>query len=170
LTNLLKNAIKFTDRGSIDFSFTIEKGKIVFSVTDTGIGIPQDKKEIIFQQFRQVDDTFTRRHGGVGLGLAICKEIAKVMNEEIWVESQIGIGSTFFFSLKDAVLQSLPANNNGQAETTRADLSEFNILVVEDVESNYYLLKNFIQRMLCGLPTEKKPLKFAAKTLKSIWY
>ncbi len=105
LTNLAGNAVKFCEQGKIELLVkTREKsanGKIdlIFSVTDTGIGIPDDKKELLFKPFSQVDESDTRRYGGTGLGLAISKEIVERMGGTITCESQEGIGSTFTFSI-----------------------------------------------------------------------
>jgi PAS domain S-box-containing protein len=97
--NLLTNAIKFTLDGSIEFGCNIDKsGFCKFYIKDTGIGIPADKQELIFESFRQVDETETRNHGGTGLGLAISKKIVEILGGEIWVESEEGKGSVFYFT------------------------------------------------------------------------
>lgn len=103
LLNLIGNAIKFTDHGSIDVEAEVEKSSgseiaLKFSVKDTGIGIPADKKGFIFEAFRQADGSTTRKHGGTGLGLAICSRLVEMMGGRIWVESEMGSGSTFFFT------------------------------------------------------------------------
>jgi PAS domain S-box-containing protein len=100
LTNLLKNAVKFTVRGSITLLVEIESTDVLFKVIDTGVGIPEDKKDIIFEQFRQVDDSSIRKYGGLGLGLAISKEIARILGGTLHVESTEGKGSIFSFTLK----------------------------------------------------------------------
>ena len=100
MINLFKNAIKFTESGTIEFG--IQKAKnnqLNMYVKDTGIGIPEDKKNIIFEFFRQGDDSHTRRFGGVGIGLAISKKIAEAMEGSIVVQSKQGKGSTFIFSI-----------------------------------------------------------------------
>lgn len=100
LTNLFRNAVKFTHKGTIEFGYKIENdSKLVFYVKDSGIGIPLDKQEIIFDFFRQGDDSFTRIYGGIGVGLAISKKIAKVLNGELKVISEPGKGSTFSLSV-----------------------------------------------------------------------
>ena len=103
LINLLGNAIKFTERGSIELS--IVKGKVfqdrvqlVFSIKDTGIGIADDKIDQLFTYFAQGDDSVTKKYGGTGLGLAISKQLIKMMDGEISVESQLGVGSDFLFT------------------------------------------------------------------------
>ncbi|WP_321285857.1 PAS domain S-box protein [uncultured Sunxiuqinia sp.] len=103
LTNLLNNAVKYTDSGSITMSCKIDGKDLIFFVKDTGIGIPKDKQELIFERFRQIDDTSTRKYEGVGLGLAICKEICDLLRGEIWIESEVEQGSTFYFKLPNAI-------------------------------------------------------------------
>jgi two-component system sensor histidine kinase/response regulator len=102
LLNLLGNAAKFTERGEIELSIKVEKEDslnitLLTAIRDTGIGIPEDKHETIFQAFRQADGTTTRKYGGTGLGLSISRKIAALMQGDIWVESNREGGSTFFF-------------------------------------------------------------------------
>ncbi len=104
LVNLLINAVKFTDKGFVEISITgrpESKGKfrIHFAVKDTGIGIPEDKLDRLFQSFSQIDSSTTRRYGGTGLGLAISKRLVEMMGGDIWVESSIGNGSIFHFTI-----------------------------------------------------------------------
>ena len=103
LTNLLGNAVKYSEKGVIRHSCTIKEQDITFCVKDEGIGIPPEKQAIVFERFRQIDDTSTRKHGGVGLGLAICKEISELLHGDIWVESEPGKGSSFYFRLPGVV-------------------------------------------------------------------
>ena len=100
ISNLIGNAIKFTEKGTIEFGYkVINKEKIIFFVKDTGIGIDREKQSIIFERFRQVDDSTNRKYGGTGLGLAICKGLVSLLGGKIWVESNPGSGSVFYFSL-----------------------------------------------------------------------
>lgn len=100
LTNLFRNAVKFTQKGTIEFGYKIEdKSRLTFYVKDTGIGIPTDKQEIIFDFFRQGDDSYTRVYGGIGIGLAISQKIAKILDGELKVVSQPGVGSTFSLTI-----------------------------------------------------------------------
>ncbi len=109
LVNLLSNAIKFTETGSIEVSVKANKintrqyGKnnyeIQFAVRDTGIGIPRDRLDRLFKAFSQVDSSITRQYGGTGLGLAICKKLSELMGGRIWVESEPGVGSIFYFTI-----------------------------------------------------------------------
>ena len=105
LVNLISNAVKFTEKGNISITVSGREIKgdryeIHFSVKDTGIGIPEDKADRLFQLFSQVDASTARRYGGTGLGLAISKKLVQMMNGKIWVESRIGAGSTFHFTIE----------------------------------------------------------------------
>ena len=139
LEKLLSNAIKFTNEGSIEYGFSIFKDEILFFVKDTGIGIPAEKQKLIFEKFRQADDSFTREFGGVGLGLALVKRIVELLGGKIWVESFLNIGSTFYFNIpnihKADVFSELPEN---------IDFSNKTILITEDEESNYFLIKTML--------------------------
>jgi CheY-like chemotaxis protein len=102
LTNLVNNAVKFTNQGEIVISVkpvlqTGETARLLFSVSDSGIGIPKEKLETIFSPFEQADNSTTRRFGGTGLGLAICSHLVNLMGGTIWAESTVGVGSTFHF-------------------------------------------------------------------------
>lgn len=125
LINLIGNAVKFTDRGSISVcvSGKAREGggmKLLFEVSDSGIGIPQDRMNSLFQSFSQVDMSTTRRYGGTGLGLAISKKLVNLMGGDIWVKSEIGKGSTFSFTvaidecLKDEILHDEPLQKLGR--------------------------------------------------------
>lgn len=103
ITNLLENAIKFNKQGGkvyVSASEDKQNNKVVFSVSDTGIGIPADKLDKIFDKFYQVDSSGKRRYGGLGLGLAISKSILELHKGRMWAQSRIGEGSRFFFELK----------------------------------------------------------------------
>ncbi|WP_417067248.1 response regulator [Niveibacterium terrae] len=109
LLNLIGNAIKFTERGEVEVlarKVALEGGRvrIEFSVRDSGIGIPADKHDAIFEVFSQADSSTTRKFGGTGLGLAICRRLTELMNGRIWVESEPGVGSTFRFTVDAGVL------------------------------------------------------------------
>jgi PAS domain S-box-containing protein len=104
LLNLVSNAIQFTVRGEVIVQVarehSVEAAMLRFSVIDTGIGIPSDKQEIIFQAFTQADGSMNRRYGGTGLGLTIAARLVGLMGGRIWVESTVGRGSTFHFTLQ----------------------------------------------------------------------
>ena len=100
LTNLLSNAIKFSPANStVSLSGKLQDSQILFQIKDRGRGIPEDKLETIFDRFQQVDASNSRNQGGTGLGLAICRSIVQQHGGNIWVESTLGDGSTFYFTL-----------------------------------------------------------------------
>lgn len=99
LLNLLGNAVKFTDKGGVALQIHSAADRLRFEVTDTGIGIAEDRQQRLFQKFSQIDSSVTRRYGGTGLGLAICKQLVEAMGGSIGVESEASSGSTFWFEL-----------------------------------------------------------------------
>jgi CheY-like chemotaxis protein len=142
LGNLITNAIKYTHQGSIRIGCNCNKNNdIEFFVNDTGIGIPAEKHSIIFEQFRQADDSHTRLYGGVGLGLSICSEIATMLGGEITLDSEQGKGSNFSFILSNALVGVKPA---AQATAKAKNIVRFDgktILLVDDLDDNLYLLE-----------------------------
>jgi len=99
LNNLINNAIKFTDEGIITYGYTLSNDNIVFFVTDTGIGISKEHINKIYDRFYQIKDITKKKQVGTGLGLTICKSIVELLGGEIWVESELGVGSNFYFSI-----------------------------------------------------------------------
>lgn len=99
INNLVGNAIKFTTEGSVTIGFNLSKHDILFFVRDTGIGIPNEYIDVIFERFRQVDERYSRKYGGTGLGLSICKSVVEMMGGTISVESEPGKGSVFYFGV-----------------------------------------------------------------------
>jgi CheY-like chemotaxis protein len=131
LVNLIGNAVKFTEAGGVEITVADGSGGVDFSVRDTGIGIPLDKRGLLFQPFMQVDSSLTRRHGGTGLGLAICKELAALMGGTIEVQSEHGRGSIFTFTLplqQACGQERTPPAGNFSGELGR----RIHILLVED--------------------------------------
>lgn len=147
LINLIGNAIKFTSEGEI--VLRIEKNKnyaqspiLLFSVSDTGTGIPADKKGIIFDNFSQADSSTTRKYGGTGLGLAICKKLVTRMGGEIWVDKNPQGGSIFYFTIK-VELQSKEYIDN-EFSRQRDELNGLHILVVDDNKTNRIILREML--------------------------
>src|SRR5262249_28454741 len=106
LKNLLSNAFKFTEKGTVSLEITGGAEGVLFTVSDTGVGIAADKLKLIFEAFQQADGTTSRRYGGTGLGLSISREIARLLGGEIRVASTVGEGSTFTLVLSSGPLQS----------------------------------------------------------------
>ncbi len=145
LLNLVENAVKFTEKGEIELLLDVEnetekKIKFHIKVRDTGIGIPGNKLEKIFDVFHQIDGSDTREHGGVGLGLSICKQLAKLMDGDIWAESIPGKGSTFHFTAwmeksaptpEKEIAQPLPQGGSGSSDTG-PPTTTLHILLAED--------------------------------------
>jgi PAS domain S-box-containing protein len=99
LNNLIDNALKFTKKGFIEFGAVVGKDCVQFYVNDTGIGIAPENHEKIFERFRQIECSYVRQHGGNGLGLTLCKQLTELLGGKIWLESEIGKGSTFYFTI-----------------------------------------------------------------------
>ncbi len=137
ITNLAGNAIKFTAEGEVTIRASLDResenrATVRFAVADTGIGIPKDRQDALFEAFVQADGSTTRKYGGTGLGLSIAKQLVKMMGGEIGVESGEGKGSTFWFT---AVLGKQPSGAE-PAEETLTDISGQRILVVDDNATN----------------------------------
>jgi two-component system sensor histidine kinase/response regulator len=148
LTNLVGNAIKFTERGEIfvnveELSRGPETSALRVAVRDTGIGISADKQHKIFESFSQADGSMTRKYGGTGLGLAICLRLVEMMGGRIWVESQPGQGSTFFFTVQLAVQSAALAYPEAvQPEVLR----NLTALIVDDNSTNRRVLQGMLTR------------------------
>lgn len=141
LVNLLGNAIKFTEKGEIITRVALEcqEGEeciLHFSVQDTGIGIPPDRIEHLFESFTQVDASTTRRYGGTGLGLAISKQLVEIMGGQMWVESELGKGSTFHFTIRAE--KAPPRLNNAGQEIGL--IENVRVLIVDDNATNRLIL------------------------------
>jgi PAS domain S-box-containing protein len=149
LTNLIKNAIKFTYEGSIEFGYEKKGEYLEFFVKDTGIGIPQKQYQLIFERFRQGSESHNRGYEGSGLGLSIAKSYVEMLGGEIWVESEEGKGSTFYFTIpynavseeKIEILIAVPA------EHKEVQIKKLKILIVEDNKISYSLLTKMLQKI-----------------------
>ncbi|MEQ9548012.1 MAG: response regulator [Coleofasciculus sp. G3-WIS-01] len=167
LVNLLSNAVKFTQSGEVIVSLSAEKldyeqwerretktstdsptlsltpsaatphYRIQFAVKDTGIGIPPERLNRLFQPFSQVDSSTTRKYGGTGLGLAICKQLCEMMGGTMWVESQDGVGSTFYFTV---VVPAEPSTQLNSNQVCQLELDGQRLLIVDDNETNRQIL------------------------------
>ncbi|WP_235594723.1 tetratricopeptide repeat-containing hybrid sensor histidine kinase/response regulator [Paraglaciecola hydrolytica] len=131
LINLLSNAVKFTDEGLVSVTVKnkeTEQGLLLeFAVTDSGIGLSQNQIDGLFESFAQVDESISRKYGGTGLGLAICKQLVELMQGKIWIESKLGQGSTFYFTVP------VQEDKNQHISSPSKQLSGLKVLVADDV-------------------------------------
>ncbi len=156
LSNLINNAIKFTKEGYVEFGYILVPGCdeetkdeipcIQFFVSDTGIGIPQNKREIIFDRFRQSDESHTRKFGGTGLGLAISKGFVELLGGKIWHESEEDKGSTFYFTIpyKIGEPDKIQRIEEKFAEQYRWD--EYKVLIVEDDDVSFRYMSKVLEK------------------------
>jgi len=151
LNNLLSNAVKFTEKGEIAFGYTLNDNQLEFFVKDTGIGIPVDLHDQIFDRFRKADTELTRFYDGVGLGLSICKGNLNLLNGSISVDSEPGKGSVFRFSIpyeKSDITLKNPATGNTQIQSSNT--GKLVVLVAEDEITNF----RYIRELLSGTNIE----------------
>lgn len=142
MVNLVGNAIKFTEKGEIVVSVSLDEMKkneatLQFSVRDTGIGIPQDRMDRLFKSFSQIDSSTTRKYGGTGLGLSISKMLTNLMGGNIWVESEVNVGSTFFFTIQCKID---PEAKPKAFNTSHDQFAGKRVLIVDDIATNRTIL------------------------------
>jgi PAS domain S-box-containing protein len=160
LINLLSNAVKFTAAGTVNLSVTPiatqdQSVMLQFAVSDTGIGIPLDRRDRLFQSFSQVDSSITRQYGGTGLGLSLCKQLCEMMGGRIWVESQLDQGSTFYFTIVASVVApAIPEAPASQELPTEIPIdphmgqkNPLNILLAEDHSINQKMVLMLLNRL-----------------------
>ena len=158
LLNLLGNAIKFTDQGEISIAVRRQPSTdgvtLLFAVRDTGVGIPANKQDLIFDAFRQADGSTTRKYGGTGLGLAICSRLVALMGGTIWVESEQGRGSTFYFRVRLGTATEIHGEVDGQPQKLATAVKAFHpqpvsklrILLAEDNPVNQRLASKLLEK------------------------
>jgi CheY-like chemotaxis protein len=149
LINLLGNAIKFTQHGQVSVRLSLhpeERNSLQFCVSDTGIGIAPEHVDHIFKHFTQADSGITRRYGGTGLGLAISQKLVELMGGRIWVESQLGQGSTFFFTLPSRPVEIEPVVVPSVESVVGASTRALRILYAEDAPENQVLLQAYLKK------------------------
>jgi signal transduction histidine kinase/CheY-like chemotaxis protein len=161
MINLLGNSIKFTDKGHLEVRVEQDPederpGSLRFGVSDTGIGIPEDKLAAVFESFTQADSSTTRKYGGTGLGLTISRQLVELMGGRIWVESEVGKGSTFFFTAKLGVQEDQSARTvreEAQVSTGSIDrlADGLRILVADDAEDNRFLILSYLNQAKCSI-------------------
>ncbi len=194
LTNLISNALKFTSEGTITLRSVIERAAsgvlcIRFEVSDTGIGVPDSKHEMIFDAFTQADSSMTRRHGGTGLGLSIARQLCHMMDGEMGIRSAVGVGSTFWFTvmLEQKVNKPLPsadgqapavvvrpapvlktdapstfispASRDFRAALDRAGREAVSVLLVEDNAANMRVTQALLETLGCRVTPARNGLE-----------
>lgn len=150
LTNLISNAIKFTQAGSVDFGCQIKGCDLEFYVKDTGIGVDQSKYEWIFKRFVQADSEIQHTFGGTGLGLSICKGLVELIGGKIWLESEPNQGSTFYFTIPYVPAQKEKIDN-GQNTSNVFSVKGQMILLVENVSKSTKSLTDTFDEVGCSL-------------------
>ncbi len=155
LSNLLSNAIKFTSKGTVRFSVkeetrTVNEIILKFSVKDSGIGIPSDKHDIIFESFKQASDDTTRKYGGTGLGLSISKKLVELQGGNLQLISTPGEGSDFFFNMKFIMFAEEdikpPEKREAEEEERWDELKGKKILIAEDNKINFFVANKFLTK------------------------
>jgi two-component system sensor histidine kinase/response regulator len=145
ITNLVNNAVKFTERGEIRLKAELlertgEKVKLQFSIHDTGMGMTKEQSARLFQPFMQADSSTTRKHGGTGLGLTICRRLVELMGGQVWLESEPGVGSTFLFTVWLGV-----GTPHGRNRMVPEGLRDLRVLVVDDNSAAREVLAEALQ-------------------------
>ena len=147
IVNLVNNAVKFTETGTVSFGYEIDKieNKIQFTIKDTGLGIDQDNHKNIFDRFKRVDSDISIKVGGLGLGLAITKAYVELLGGTISLESKLGVGTTFYFSipLQYSKVENITVKSINNIETVKTE--EETILIAEDDNINFLLFQKMMQ-------------------------
>ena len=172
LINLIGNAFKFTSKGSIKTSVKkIKEAKdyieLKFSVSDTGIGIPKNKIDNLFESFKQLDSATTRKYGGTGLGLAIVKNLVNLMGGQIQVDSEINKGSIFTFTIPLYKTKNITSGLQGNTSLNEIESIDMRILVAEDNKVNQMFLMKLLERKKCSVDLADNGLKVLEKLKKN---
>jgi CheY-like chemotaxis protein len=151
IINLVGNALKFTERGGVTLrvacpATTDSSVTLQFSVIDTGVGIAADKQAVIFEKFTQADGSTSRKFGGTGLGLSICRHVVELMGGSIWVESEIGVGSAFHFTVTfESAVVAVPAAVPHRSASMR-QVRRLRVLLAEDNPVNQLLARRMLEK------------------------
>ncbi len=143
LSNLVENALKFTSEGEIEIGCHVLNSDMKFYVKDTGMGISKENHQMIFEKFRQVDSSSVREFGGTGLGLTISKTLVEMLGGKIWLESELGTGTTFYFTIPYIKTQKTETSHEMNIEDV--DFKNKTILVVEDDYTSYLYFENLLE-------------------------
>jgi len=144
LNNLVGNAVKYTTQGEVEFGFEVSEKEVDIWVRDTGIGIADDKKNLIFEQFRQGDESFARKYGGTGLGLAISKLLVELLGGQIWFESVLHKGTCFHFTLPYQKSEMAIVERTDDGDTQVYNFDGETILVAEDDDVNFLYIEEVL--------------------------
>jgi CheY-like chemotaxis protein len=165
MINLLDNALKYTEEGFVEFGYTVEDTSnkfenIKFFVKDTGIGLSREQQEKIFSRFTKIETNKKKIYRGAGLGLAISKNLVNLLEGDIWVESEINIGSTFYFTIP----YSGGTANKVNVKVKKTAISDFKwpdktILIAEDEDSNYLYFKMILSKTKVNILRAETGLK-----------
>jgi PAS domain S-box-containing protein len=175
LSNLVANALKYTEQGSVKLGYNIisanasanNRPLLQFFVKDTGIGIPQNKMTVIFDRFRQADDSHTREYGGTGLGLAISKNIAQLLGGNLRAVSSVGKGSVFYLTIPLEEGKVTPIDRPEEPAKSKLDWTDKIILIAEDVESNFQLLETLLRKTGANIMWAKNGVEAIEVTQKT---
>ncbi|MBE0651285.1 MAG: response regulator [Bacteroidales bacterium] len=153
LLNLLKNALKFTSEGHIEYGYQINESNsghsgFTFFVKDTGIGISEENKQVIFDLFRQIEDAYTREHGGAGIGLSVAKKLTDLLGGSIWIDSSYKKGAAFYFTIPDRKKKDSVSEDDLTTDKSEVSDKKLNtVLIVEDDDSSFQLMALLLKRM-----------------------
>ena len=164
LTNFVNNAVKFTEQGEIKLDISLlertgDKVQLKFSVRDTGIGMTPQQSAKLFQPFVQADTSTTRKHGGTGLGLTICRRLVELMGGRVWLESEAGVGSTFFFTVWLQV-----GTAKGSGKVVPGKLAQLRVLVVDDNAA----AREILQEPLSAIASYVKVVASGAEAIAAV--
>jgi PAS domain S-box-containing protein len=145
LSNLISNSLKFTKHGYVTFGAKVNDNQLEFFVEDTGLGIPLEMQEEIFKRFRQIEDSDTRQFGGSGLGLSISKAYVEILGGKMWLKSELGKGSTFYFTIPYTKAQKNILSEMQLGSKFKSEIKELRtLLIAEDEDSNFMLLEELL--------------------------